>query len=135
VTINHWRTHFDTVAPSFSSARAALIRALEKPDSDVDRAEVSDALRAYRVAGKSAVIPKFYQAIDYASDPFDQVELNAAASYAEAFFDSDPLVRAGEDVLAGRSRPSDRELHEESFAQRQRCLDELRRIRHRKAKR
>ena len=60
----------------------------------------------------------------------------AAAGYAETFLDSDPLVRAAEAVLAGQTPPSARELQEESFEQRQRCMVELRRIRRdRKAKR
>jgi hypothetical protein len=67
--------------------------------------------------------------VDRASDPFDQVDGIAAAGYAEDFFDNDPLVRAAEAVLAGRPRPSDRELHEELFKERQRSLDQLRRIR------
>ena len=136
VRINSWRTHFDTEAASFSVARAALTRALEQSNDIARRAEVLVALPAYRAAGKGAVMQKFYEAIDRASDPFDQVDLMAAADYAETFLDSDPLVRAAEAVLAGQTPPSARELQDELFEQRQRCMVELRRIRRdRKAKR
>jgi hypothetical protein len=136
VRINSWRTHFGTEAASFSVARAALIRALRMSNDICRRDQVLAALPAYRAAGRSAVIEKFYTAIDSASDPFDKVDLIAATEYAEAFLDGDPLVRAGEAVLAGQIPPSARELHEELFEQRQRCMVELRRIRRdRKAKR
>ena len=81
-------------------------------------------------------MPHAVGAIDRASDPFDQVDLMAAAGYAETFLDSDPLVRAAEAVLAGKNPPSAHELQDEVFEQRQRCMVELRRIRRdRKAKR
>ena len=88
------------------------------------------------MAGKGTLIQKFYSAIDRASDPFDQVNLIAAAGYAETFLDADPLVRAAEAVLAGKNPPSARDLQDEGFEQRQKCMVELRRIqRDRQAKR
>lgn len=135
VRINSWRTHFDTAAASYSVARAALSRALENPNEIARRAEVIVALPAYRAAGKGAVVEKFYEAADRASDPFDQVDLMAAADYAETFLECDPLVRAGEAVLAGQIPLSARDLQVELFEQRQRCMVEFRRIRRdRKAK-
>ena len=77
----------------------------------------------------AAVIEKFHKSIDCTTDPFDQVDLIAAAGYAETFLESDPLVRAGEAVLAGQTPPSAHELQDELFEQRQRCMVELRRIR------
>lgn len=127
--INSWRTHFDTQAANFSVARAALVRALQRSNDAARRAEVLVALPAYRAACRRAVIQKFVEDIDSASDPFDQVDLIAAVGYAEAFFDSDPLVRASEAVLAGQNPPSARELQCELFEQWQRCILELRRIR------
>jgi hypothetical protein len=134
--INSWRTHFDTEVASFSVARAALVRALQRSNDVARRAEVLVALPAYREVCRGPVIQKLSDAIDNASDAFDQVNLMAATGYAETFFDSDPLVRAGEAVLAGQNPPSTRELQDDLFEQRQRCIVELGRVRPgRKAKR
>jgi hypothetical protein len=40
-------------------------------------------------------VEKFYEAADRAGATFDQVDLMAAADYAETFLDCDPLARAG----------------------------------------
>lgn len=126
----NWRTLVATEFVSFSAARAALDGALHHSNDLARRAQVLAALPAYRVAGKEAVIEKFYNAIDGASDPFDQVNLIAAADYATSFLNNDPLVRAGEAVLAGQTPPKSLELEEalELFEQRQRFMVELRRI-------
>lgn len=132
--IKSWRTQTDTGPISFSAATAALTRALQLP-ADLRVAEVVVALPAYLAAGKEMVIGKFFQASDRASDPFDQVDLIAAADYAREFFELDPFVRAAEAVLAGDAPPTADELQED-FERRQRCLLELRRIRRdRKARR
>jgi hypothetical protein len=132
--IKSWRTQAGTEVVSFSATTAALTRALQLP-ADLRVAEVVVALPAYLAAGKEVVIGKFFQASDRASDPFDQIDLIAAADYARDFFERDPLVRAAEAVLAGDAPLSAAELQED-FERRQRCLLELRRIRRdRKAKR
>ena len=136
IIIINWRTHFDEKAASFSVAKAALTRALQKSSDIARRAEVLDALPAYRLALSGTVIPKLHEDIDRAIDPFQQLDLIAAADYAEAFFNSDPLVVAGEAVLQGQTPPCVRELEVESWQERQRLLNELRRIhRDHKAKR
>jgi hypothetical protein len=136
VRIHSWRAHFNSETRSFSAASSALTNALLQSNEFIRRAEVLVALPAYRAASRGPVMQKFYEDIDRASDPFDQVDSMAAASYAEIFLDSDPLVRAGEAVLAGQTPPSLRELQAESLDQRQRCIVELRRIRRdRKVKR
>jgi hypothetical protein len=129
ISVSNWRTHFNSEIPSFTAASAALTHALRQSDDVARRAEVTDALPAYRAVGKETIMQKFYEAFDRAIDPFDQFDLMAAAGYAETFLDSDPLVLAGEAVLAGQTPPSARELQDEVFAQRQRCMVEVRRIR------
>jgi hypothetical protein len=128
VRINSWRTHFDVAPTSFSAAKAELTRGLRQKNDVCRRVEVFAALSAYCAAGAESVITKFAKAIDGARDPFEQVELMAAAGYAEIFFATDPLVRAAEAVLAGQTPPSPLELQEEMFERRQQCLIEVRRI-------
>ena len=86
------------------------------------------ALAAYRLAGKRILIQKFSVAIDRAVEGFDQLNLIAALGYAEKFLDADPLVRAAEAVLAGRTPPSTPELQAESFELQRQCMRELRQI-------
>jgi hypothetical protein len=135
-TINNWQKHFDAKAPTFSVTRAELAHALRETNVITRRVKVLDAYSAYRLAACGTVLPKLCKDVDRASDPFDQLDLIAAVGYAEAFFNSDPLVRAAEAILEGQTPPSIRELEDESLQQRQRYLTELRRIyRDRKAKR
>jgi hypothetical protein len=128
VTVGSWRSHFVLEVPSFAAARTALTDAIQLPNGFHRQFTVQAALPAYRAASKGPLMQKFYHAVDRASDPFDHFHMMAAADYAESFLDNDPLVRAAEVVLAGKMPPSARELQEESFDQRQRCMAELRRI-------
>ena len=127
--IQLWQTHFVNQVVSFSAARQALARALQRSDPVCRRAEVRDALSAYREAGRQAVMEKFNAAVDSMRDPFTQVDLIAALECAEQYLNDDPLVRAAESVLADETLPSDRDLYEEMLTKRQRSLNELRRIR------
>lgn len=127
--IQIWQTHFVNQAVSFSAARQALARALQRSDHVCRRAEVRDALSAYREVGRQAVIEKFNAAVDSMRDPFTQVDLIAALECAEQYLNDDPLVRAAESVLADETLPSDRDIYEEMWEKRQRSLNELRRIR------
>lgn len=129
IRIHSWRTHLATPAVSFSAARQALVSALERSNDVARRAEVVVALPAYRDAGRRTVMQKFHAAIDRASDPFAQIDLIAAAAYAEDFLDNDPLLRAAEFVLTHWTLPCFEEIQEELRDKRQRSLVELRRIR------
>ena len=71
---------------------------------------------------------KFFDAIDRERDPFDRLNLMAAAAFAENFFENDALVRSAEAILAGEIPASARELLDECFNERLRCTAELRRI-------
>jgi hypothetical protein len=122
-----WRTQLATEAASFSAIRAALVSALQLPNDIARRAEVAVALPAYLSSIQANVISKFSTEIDSARNPFKQVELISAKSWAELYFDADPLVRAAEAVLAGQTPRSVRDLEMELFEQRQRCIVELRR--------
>jgi hypothetical protein len=126
--IDDWRAHFCAQPASYSEARAALVRALQL--SDVRRRfAVSAALPAYRAAGQTVVIEKFSNLVESEKDPLAQVDVMAAAYYAEVFFAIDPLNRAAEAVLAGKTPPKMNDFQDGLFDQLQRCFAEIRRIR------
>jgi hypothetical protein len=127
--IDTWRSQLPTEASGVSTARAALASALQLPNDIARRAEIAVALPAYLSSLQANVISKFDTVIDAARNPFEHVDLISAKSWAESYFDADPLVRAAEAVLAGQMPPSLRDLEMELFEQRQRCIDELRRSR------
>jgi hypothetical protein len=128
ITINNWRTHFDAKAATFTVARAALIRALQMSHDISRRAAVLEALPAYRLATSGTIIPNFNKDFDRASHPMHQLESIAIVEYAENFFNGDPLVVAAEAVLKGQAPSSVCELENETLQQRQRSLNEIRRI-------
>jgi hypothetical protein len=134
--VANWRILLRRPALTYSKASAALRRALEQKDLYLRRVEVKAALPAYRAICQRALLAKLNQAVDGAEDVLDQLELVAACDYAAMFFESDPLLQAAEAVLAGTTPPSTRELNDEQFEKRLRCLNELRRIhRNRRPKR
>ena len=127
-TIGNWRSHLAVETLPFADASTALTHALQLPNGFHRRCAVQAALASYRAAGKEAVMQKFFDAIERTRDPFDQVNMIAAAGFAENFLENDPLVRSAEAVLAGEIPASARELRDECFDQRLRCMAELRRI-------
>lgn len=128
VAVYNWRAQFDVTPLSYARASAALNRALQLQDI-ARRFAVAEALPRYRAAGRAVVIGKLKRAVDAAKDPFAQLDLMVAARHAEALFDCDPLVLAGEAVLAGKNPSSLPELRLEHFDRSLRILTELRRIR------
>jgi hypothetical protein len=126
--IDCWRSFLSAKAPSLSEARAALIRALGRPDDPLRRSTVRDALAEYLAAVKRTVTDRLWTDIDHAGDPIEQLKGMEAAYYADVFLANDPLIRLAEAVLAGRDLPSARELQDDAFEKLQKCMAGFRRI-------